>query len=131
MIKWIQKLLRRNAPVVAQKFEPIWTRPESGSMVDLDEEAVRWVWANSKCPYCRTGDLYEGPSGGLSTNYFCGNVDACNSRFNITSPGFVGFGGNSAAVPAWGQFTGPVPESFAAQMRAEKSRQRHTINEVA
>lgn len=42
------------------------------------------VWAKSgACPECGSTDWYEGPSGGMSTNYMCAN-DACGAKFNFT-----------------------------------------------
>ena len=41
---------------------------------------------NSMCPDCGGVEFYEGPSGGLCTNYECSNPK-CGSRFNI-APGF-------------------------------------------
>lgn len=39
-----------------------------------------------ECPDCHGKDFYEGPSGGMCTNYKCANPD-CGHRFNI---GFAG-----------------------------------------
>ena len=91
--------------------EPTWERPADGGFTSLPEDAVRWMWKHSKCCYCKKGDLYEGPSGGISTNYFCGNPD-CNSRFNIASPSY--------GAP-WGEFTGTCPDDFIARRRLEQA----------
>lgn len=37
------------------------------------------------CPDCDTAPLLEGPHGGLSVNYGCGNPE-CGSRFNDMGP---------------------------------------------
>jgi hypothetical protein len=43
------------------------------------------VFRTGYCPDCGTR-LLEGPSGGGSINYYCGNESTCGSRFNDTGP---------------------------------------------
>lgn len=38
-----------------------------------------YIVKNQKCPDCSTGELLEGPSGGMSVNIMC---DKCGSKFN-------------------------------------------------
>lgn len=100
---------------------PKWERPEGG-FISLEEAQVRFMWEHSKCPYCHSS-IYQGPQGGLSRNYFCGNPD-CNSRFNITEPGMVAFGGATSGIPAWGEFTGEAPADFLEWRREEIEKER-------
>lgn len=66
--------MMRNAPDAARRMIDV----ESSTYGDSDVEAVR----NNSCPCCGTvGNFYEGPSGGMSTNYECGE---CRSKFNVT-----------------------------------------------
>jgi hypothetical protein len=81
-----------------------WPRPADNGFHDLPEEVVAFMQETISCPYCHAA-LFEGPSGGMSLNVFCGNPD-CNSRFNIGPP----------PLP-FGQFTGTCPEDFIAERR--------------
>lgn len=36
-----------------------------------------------RCPFCGGEEFYEGPSGGIAMNWFCGN-ELCGAGFNIT-----------------------------------------------
>lgn len=38
------------------------------------------------CPDCGHKGLLEGPHGGLSVNYYCGDQEKCGSRFNVMGP---------------------------------------------
>lgn len=89
-----------------------WDRPQGG-MQDLPPQVARWATEHSQCPYCH-GGLYDGPSGGASQNFYCENVDTCNSAFNLTE-----------AVPEWGQFIGECPPHFV-----EFIHYRGTIQDV-
>lgn len=80
---------------------PVWERPADNGFHDLPKGAALFAMNNSKCPYCQ-GALYDGPRGGASQNYYCENVNTCNSAFNL-----------SEMIPEWGQFIGGVPASFA------------------
>lgn len=49
---------------------------------DKQEEKLR-LWdaitdTKGKCPKCKTGQLYEGPSGGMAINLICDN---CNTTY--------------------------------------------------
>lgn len=77
----------------------LWIRPVGDAMVDLPDDVIQHIQTAGTCPYCDS-PLYTGPSGGMSTNLFCGNRK-CDSRFNIAEP----------PLP-WGQFTGRCPEGF-------------------
>jgi hypothetical protein len=108
---------RKKAPALLKQVR--WERPTEDTLSPLPEEAVRFMWEHNFCPYCGSA-IFEGPSGGLSQNVFCGNPD-CNSRFNITMAGLVGFpGAGAVAIPAWGEFTGTCPDDFIAWRRAEQ-----------
>lgn len=49
---------------------------------DTDKGKVYAIIAKGECPDCRSKKgFYKGPSGGMSTNVFCGN---CGQGFNIT-----------------------------------------------
>lgn len=98
-------------PALQQK----WPRPSEPG--DLTEDQAVFLRTQCKCPYCHS-PIFEGPSGGLSTNVFCGNPD-CNSRFNVILIPFVSFAGQSAETPAWGEFTGTCPEDFLAARRTQ------------
>lgn len=99
MLKLLQKLFR---PTQTAAREQTWARPAGEEFADLPEDAVAFMQAESKCPYCKS-ELYNGPRGGMAINLFCGNPD-CNSRFNIADP-------SMAPIP-WGQFTGTCPDDF-------------------
>lgn len=115
----------RDFATVAHLAKPQkWDRPKDDGFHDLTQAQVEFMWEKNACPYCHTTPLYKGPEGGLSTNCFCGNPD-CNSRFNITLPGMIGFPmAGSAPVPAWGQFTGTCPDDFLEWRRAELSKEK-------
>ena len=55
----------------------------SKEMEELTEYEKDFIERNKHCPDCETGDLMEGPHGGISVNYCC-NDDNCGSRFNLT-----------------------------------------------
>lgn len=101
MFKWIKRLKESFTPL------PRWQRPRDNNFTDLTEEQVRFIHKYMLCPYCHS-DLYRGPSGGASTNMFCGDLD-CNSRFNIIM---------IKDVP-WGEFTGTCPADFIHQRRED------------
>lgn len=118
-----RKLVNNTVAAIKEVFgsKPKWDRPNNGSLTDLTQEQVEFMWENSQCPYCHSS-LFEGPSGGLSMNMFCGNPD-CDSRFNITLPGFVASPtGDSASIPAWGEFTGSCPPHFLQWRREELAK---------
>lgn len=54
------------------------SKPERGS--DADKKRVWKALKKSKCPDCGSKDFYEGPSGGVCTNWECAG---CGSRFNV------------------------------------------------
>lgn len=64
---------------------PSWVKGSTGQRVkDTDEGKLFTIIAGGKCPDCFSEiGFYEGPSGGMSTNYFCANR-ACRSGFNVT-----------------------------------------------
>lgn len=101
--------------------KPRWHRPLNNIPIALTEDEVRFIWAHAQCPYCHSM-IFEGPTGGLSVNVFCGNPE-CNSRFNVTIPGFVGIGGNSSAIPPVGEFIGKCPEDFLEMRRQQQPSQ--------
>ena len=50
------------------------------------DEVTKKEWKKikkGKCPDCGSDKWYEGPSGGMCTNYTCANPD-CGSKFNIS-----------------------------------------------
>ncbi len=61
--------------------------PEKRSYKDNDElsdDEKRYISeTNGKCPDCTDGELLEGPSGGMNTNYLC---KKCGSKFNLCLP---------------------------------------------
>jgi len=60
-------------------------RPKSKKDMDVPvADDPNHVWTSSgKCPECGSSDWYEGPSGGMSTNYMCANDD-CEAKYNFT-----------------------------------------------
>lgn len=52
--------------------------PKRGS--DADKKRVRAELAKGRCPDCGSREFYEGPSGGICTNFECAE---CHSRFNL------------------------------------------------
>lgn len=46
------------------------------------------IYDTGKCPYCGSEEFYEGPSGGMNTNWYCAN-DECGAGFNLS--GIKGF----------------------------------------
>lgn len=72
------KFRKRRSPVVS-KFERSYKNRES-----LTEDEMKYISSTYRCPDC-TGDLREGPSGGMSTNYKC---TTCESKYNLAIPFF-------------------------------------------
>jgi len=69
----------REAPAAAQRMLAV----EASTYGEPNVAAAR----NNTCPCCGTvGEFYEGPSGGMSTNYECAR---CGSKINVS----FGFGG--------------------------------------
>lgn len=60
-----------------------------------------------RCPDCRTG-LIDGPSGGGSQNYYCGNPKNCGSKFNVSL--------------SWERISAPAPNEPPQRAPKEKSR---------
>lgn len=48
-------------------------------------ESESHTFRDGECPDCGSTKILEGPSGGLSTNYACGD-ETCGSRFNEMGP---------------------------------------------
>lgn len=55
------------------------TRLLSGSELIDNEIDLTKIISSGACPDCEKWEFYEGPSGGMSTNIWCGN---CGSWFN-------------------------------------------------
>lgn len=65
-------------------------------MRDLTDREYTVIFDNGVCPFCYKDEFYEGPSGGMSTNWFCANPD-CGAGFNLTL--IKGFGGQLIRAP--------------------------------
>lgn len=112
MFAWLKKIWDGTARLdVVDNLQDLvsvvkWPRPLDDAFVDLTDEQLNWIARHnySCCPYCH-GALYGGPSGGMSQNMYCENVDTCNSAFNLAE-----------GLP-WGQFIGKCPAEFVHQMR--------------
>ena len=75
MIEAIKRLLRRQPKIVETR--------SSKDREDLTEfERNLIIQSGGRCCDCGS-EYYEGPSGGMSTNYYCSNAD-CGSRVNLT-----------------------------------------------
>jgi hypothetical protein len=113
------KSVRAVAQVVKEIVAPKrWPRPQDNGFHDLPEDAVKFMQETSCCPFCGFM-LFEGPSGGMTVNAFCGDPE-CNSRFNI------GMGG----LP-YGQFTGTCPEDFLEDRRKKIIEERRLASMIA
>lgn len=65
------------------KESTVKPKTKKGGDVQINDDPDQ-VWASSgQCPECGSADWYEGPSGGMSTNYMCAN-DACGAKYNFT-----------------------------------------------
>jgi hypothetical protein len=58
--------------------------PSGQQWVDETESGKLYIEMEKRCPDCHHNPprYMEGPSGGISTNVFCGN---CGAGFNVTS----------------------------------------------
>jgi hypothetical protein len=54
-----------------------------------------------RCPFCLGDKFYEGPQGGMSTNWYCAN-EACEAGFNIAVIPPPAYAKDPTAV-MWGQ----------------------------
>jgi hypothetical protein len=46
------------------------------------------IYKTGRCPHCDSEEWYEGPSGGMCTNWYCANEE-CGAGFNLSGiPGF-------------------------------------------
>lgn len=52
-------------------------------MRDLNAHEIEELYDRGRCPFCLSTDFYEGPSGGMSTNWYCAN-EPCGAGFNLT-----------------------------------------------
>ena len=50
-------------------------------MRNLEGDSLEFLKKNSRCSFCGSDEIYEGPSGGMSTNYYC---KGCGAGFNIS-----------------------------------------------
>ena len=69
-MEWLKNLFGFSKPIPKEKST------DGQIATDYDMTFI----SKGKCPNCETGTLYEGPSGGMSTNYRCGT---CGQGFNI------------------------------------------------
>lgn len=64
--------------------DPAWSYKNGDRLTEYE---TRIIYAkgekNGFCPDCQAERLVEGPSGGLSTNYYCLNK-RCGSRYNLS-----------------------------------------------
>ncbi len=59
-------------------------RKKSRSSISFTSDELTKIFQKEQvCPDCGKWDFYEGPSGGMSTNIYCGN---CGSWFNDSGP---------------------------------------------
>lgn len=61
-----------------------------------DSPEIAKLYRTGECPYCGSKEFYEGPSGGMSTNWYCANEE-CGAGFNLT--GMAGFGNQVIRAP--------------------------------
>ena len=52
-------------------------------MRSLTEDEIAALYDRAACPFCGGIDFYEGPSGGMATNWYCAN-ELCAAGFNLT-----------------------------------------------
>jgi hypothetical protein len=57
-------------------------------LTDAEWKSLR----DGHCPFCNGINFITGPSGGMSTNFYCANAE-CEAGFNL-NPGFLGNFGN-------------------------------------
>ncbi len=55
---------------------------KSDSSEGDSDNTLQSSFKKGQCPDCASTKWYEGPSGGMSTNWFCANDD-CKSGFNV------------------------------------------------
>jgi len=72
-MNWIKKMLGVKPPTSIPQIKSKDGERATDYDITFIEKGI--------CPNCEVGKLYEGPSGGLSTNYRC---DHCGQGFNIT-----------------------------------------------
>lgn len=86
---------------------PAYTE-HNNEIITLPNAAALLVAEEQVCPFCH-GPMYNGPEGGLSVNLFCGNVENCDSRFNLSALSFDG--------KVWQlEFTGITPATFKSAL---------------
>jgi hypothetical protein len=52
-------------------------------MRNLTDDEVQSLYDEGKCPFCGSQEFYEGPQGGMNTNWYCANEE-CGAGFNLT-----------------------------------------------
>lgn len=68
-----------------KKVIPVTFSSKNGEALTEYERGL--IIKNRNCPDCQTHDLLEGPSGGMSTNFYCADNEGCGSRFNLAIAG--------------------------------------------
>lgn len=100
VLRLMDLLARRPSErTIATPFKLVWgavmqTRPthqitrDVASQLDNEYDLFKMLFGVCTCPDCKDHpvQLYEGPSGGLSSNMFCRN---CGHGYNVT-PGTLG-----------------------------------------
>jgi hypothetical protein len=51
---------------------------------DAETAAIHFHILRGECPDCQGKEWYEGPHGGMSVNWYCGNED-CGSGFSVAA----------------------------------------------
>jgi hypothetical protein len=95
--EYLVQLLIEQVPTKPPVPRMSWSTKDGDYLTDTE----RGIFVRGLCPDCVTGPLREGPHGGGSVNWYCGNV-MCQSRFNEMGP--FGIERISNASPAqWNQ----------------------------
>lgn len=97
-------------------------------MRDLTQREIDILYDKGVCPFCLKEEFYEGPSGGMNTNWFCANPD-CAAGFNLTQ--IKGFGCQLIREPRQQAFPDGVVENFSPAPRSvseELSTSSHDLS---
>jgi hypothetical protein len=87
-VRW--KFWEKKKPAEASKVPPAERKEVSGPKGPfLPWETV--YLTKQTCPDCGHAPLLEGPSAGISTNFYCANI-SCGSRFNVAQFGSMVLG---------------------------------------
>lgn len=84
-IPWVEKKKKKIFPCKSCLLFPNCSK--ICDKIEMDNDKIRAFLRQHKCcPDCGTSEFYEGPSGGLCTNFQCAG---CGHWFNIGAGGMV------------------------------------------